>query len=240
MTVELVHLKESAANRVRRHIVAALATRRYAPGAKLPTERALAAELDAPRNAVREALAVLETEGRIVRAVGSGTFVRGDEKPASGADEKSSEVGVLQDASPKEIMEARFVLEPRLALLASSNATAADFRRLEDLLRQGDAASTFVEFDSADDAFHQAVAEATHSRLVVELYAAIGAARRRVGWGGLRRRFLTVGRRAVSCREHRVIFEALVSRDADRAEEAIVSHLRAVSAVLLEGRYVAD
>ena len=45
-------------------------------GAKLPTERQLAAHLGATRTSVRRALAVLEADGRISREVGRGTFLR--------------------------------------------------------------------------------------------------------------------------------------------------------------------
>jgi DNA-binding FadR family transcriptional regulator len=142
---------------------------------------------------------------------------------------------VFYDASPREIMDARFVLEPRLAFLVVSNATAADFSRLEETLRQGEAADTYASFDAADDAFHQAIAEATHNRLVVDVYAAIGAARRRAVWGDLRRRFLTPERRIASRREHRAIFNCLTARHAAQAEAAILKHLREINATLIEG-----
>src|SRR5215469_8158988 len=55
-------------------------------GARLPTERQLAADLGATRTSVRRALAVLEAEGRISREVGRGTFLRGAPWPPAGAD----------------------------------------------------------------------------------------------------------------------------------------------------------
>ncbi len=211
-----------------------MASGRFAPGAKLPTERALSAELGVPRGAVREALAVLETKGQVIRAVGSGTFA--SEAVPSHPDASGFEhVRIFHDASPREIMDARFVLEPRLAFLVVSNATAADFSRLEETLRQGEAADTYASFDAADDAFHQAIAEATHNRLVVDVYAAIGAARRRASWGDLRRRFLTAERRIASRREHRAIFSCLTARHVAQAEAAILKHLREINSTLIEG-----
>jgi DNA-binding FadR family transcriptional regulator len=236
MSLKLVKPKETPSERVRRYLEDALASGRFAQGSKLPTERAISIDLEVPRNAVREALAVLEMQRKVVRAVGSGTFVGevGDAPPAAAPEFEA--LGALRDASPKEIMEARYVLEPRLALLVVDNATAADFAGLEDLLREGDNADTFSSFDAADDAFHQAIAEATHSRLVIELYAAIGAARRRAAWGVLRRKFLTSERRVASRREHRAIVRALKTRDAKEAETAVLNHLRAVDMALLDGR----
>ena len=45
------------------------------PGSPIPTERALAAEFDVSRTTVRQALAELTVEGRLVRVQGKGTFV---------------------------------------------------------------------------------------------------------------------------------------------------------------------
>ncbi|MBN8969954.1 MAG: FadR family transcriptional regulator [Rhizobiales bacterium] len=234
MPLKLVQPKENRSEIVLRHLEDLLASGRFAPGAKLPTERALSVELAVPRGAVREALAVLETRGQVIRAVGSGTFV--SEIASAGADVSGYEqVRVFYDASPREIMDARFVLEPRLAFLVASNATAADFSRLEETLRQGETADTYASFDAADDAFHQAIAEATHNRLVVDVYAAIGAARRRAAWGNLRRRFLTPERRIASRREHRAIFNCLTARHVVEAEAAILKHLREINTTLIEG-----
>jgi DNA-binding FadR family transcriptional regulator len=56
---------------VRSHLLEASPT----AGAKLPTERALAERLGVSRNVIRRALSVMETEGRVVRRVGSGTYL---------------------------------------------------------------------------------------------------------------------------------------------------------------------
>jgi GntR family transcriptional regulator len=47
-----------------------------APGAKLPTERALTAEWGVAPQTIRQALAILKNEGLIISKVGSGVFVR--------------------------------------------------------------------------------------------------------------------------------------------------------------------
>ena len=198
----------------------AIGSGRYGPGAKLPPERMLSAQSGLPRHALRDALAVLETEGRIVRIVGSGTYV------ADAARNGGRGLSHARDASPAEILEARFLLEPRLAVLAVVNATAADFERMEDWNRRAETADGIERFEACDTALHQAIAEATHNRLVIALYGAITEARGQAEWGELKQRSLTAERREACGREHRAILAALRARDAARAEAALLDHLR--------------
>ena len=217
MDVKLRGARDSAL----RFLIEAIGSGRYGPGAKLPPERMLSAQSGLPRHALRDALAVLETEGRIVRMVGSGTYVAG-----TAARNGGRAVSHAHDASPAEILEARFLLEPRLAVLAVVNATAADFERMEDWNRRAEATDDIERFEACDTALHQAIAEATHNRLVIALYGAITKARGQAEWGELKQRSLTAERREACGREHRAILAALRARDAARAEAALLDHLR--------------
>ena len=203
----------------------------YPDGAKLPTERELAERLDLPRSAVRDALASLETEGAVVRLIGSGTFVAKTVLVRGRAPAESPLF--LRDASPAEIMEARTLIEPRLASLAVAQANAADFERMEACNRQAQASNSLDVFERWDAALHQAIAEATHNRLVVDLYGAITAAREHADWGELKRASLTPERRDVYREEHRRIVAALRARDAGAAEAEVLAHLKRVRENLL-------
>lgn len=215
------------AERVRRCLLDLMASGDYPDGAKLPTERDLAGRLNLPRGAVRDALASLETEGAVVRVVGSGTFV------ASPVVAPGARPLPLRDVSPAEIMEARMLIEPRLASLAVAQATAADFERMETCNREALASGSLGVFEHWDAALHQAIAEATHNRLVVGLYDAITAAREHADWGELKRRSLTPERREVYREEHRRIVAALRARDAAAAEAEVLAHLKRVRENLL-------
>ncbi|MBS7543645.1 FadR/GntR family transcriptional regulator [Ancylobacter oerskovii] len=197
----------------------------YGPGAKLPTERALAEKLGVPRSAVRDVLSVLEAQKKVVRIIGSGTYVA--KTPPAGEPARS------RDASPTEIMAARLIVEPRLAQLVVMNATAADFERMEACNREAEAADDFEEFETWDAALHQAIAEATHNRLMVAIYATITAARDHADWGELKRRSITAERRDLYRQEHREIVAALRARDGRAAEAAMTRHLVRVKANLL-------
>jgi DNA-binding FadR family transcriptional regulator len=192
----------------------------YRPGAKLPTERDLSERLGVPRSAVRDALSVFEAQHKVVRIIGSGTYVaQQDESVALGAVRRSS------DASPTEIMAVRLAVEPRMALLVVANATSRDFDRLADCNARGEAADGFEEFEHWDAALHQAIAEATHNRLMVSIYETITQARDQAEWGDLKRRSITAERRDQYRADHREIVAALRARDAKAGEAAMMRHL---------------
>src|SRR4029079_18054892 len=69
-------------------------------GFQLPPERTLALEYGLARNTVRRALQALEEDGRLVRHVGRGTFVRA-ERQANG----TAILSRMREASPADIME---------------------------------------------------------------------------------------------------------------------------------------
>ncbi|MES2185075.1 MAG: FCD domain-containing protein [Pseudomonadota bacterium] len=192
-------------------------------GDRLPTERALVERLGVSRNVVRDALAVLEAEGRIVRKVGSGTYFAS----ADGAQ-------AVPDVSPKQIVEARFAFEPNLAGIAAMNCTKHDLELLAERARDYHRADSFGAFELADEAFHAAIAAATHNPVLVSAYQAFSAAHAAAEWGSLRQRFLTAERRVASRREHDKILAALRSRDAAAAVGAVREHLHYIASAILQ------
>jgi DNA-binding FadR family transcriptional regulator len=218
---------------VREWLLEALASGRYAAGSKLPTERAVAEQLAVPRSAVRNALAALEAEGLVVRLIGSGTFVADQAPHATVNEVRSAPTLAAIDASPTEIMETRLIIEPRIAALAVAHATLRDFEHMELCNRNAESCNDFAEFERWDAALHQAIADATHNRLIVGLYSAITRAREQADWGELKRRSMNADRREAYREDHRRIVTALRTRNADGAEAALLAHLRRVRHNLL-------
>lgn len=200
----------------------------YAPGSRLPTERDLCGQLDVSRSAVRNALAVLEGEGHIVRVAGSGTYV----SDANDAAVVGS-VDVSQVSSPTQVMEARLTIEPQLAQLVAANATAPDFAEIQRCHEAGVAAQTMEEFEVWDTALHHAIAQAARNPLVIEAYNLITRARDQGEWGELKRRSLTPERRMLYQGDHEKIVSALRARDAQTAEAELRNHLLRVRGNLL-------
>jgi len=117
------------------------------------------------------------------------------------------------------------LIEPRYAALIVAHANGADLERIREAMRGAEAARDFATFEICDGQFHQALAEATHNRLMIEIYRTITLARELAEWGEMKRRSITQERRATYEREHREIVEALQYRDVARAEAALTGHL---------------
>jgi DNA-binding FadR family transcriptional regulator len=208
-------------------------------GARLPTERQLSVDLGVTRSSVRNALALLEAQGRISREVGRGTFLLGHSRPspalgrddAAGAGQSGAAPAAkaaTADFAPADVMTMRRLLEPPAMVLVVAWATAADLEEMDRCLALGEQAATFEEFESCDLALHRSIMAASHSPMLVSLYAAIEAARHGHVWGDLKRRRSSPERRSQYQADHCAIVEALRDRDSGGAVEAMRVHLARV------------
>jgi DNA-binding FadR family transcriptional regulator len=207
---------------VRSFIVEAIGNGSMPAGAKLPTERILAKRFRVPRSVVRKALLPLEIEGTVTRQVGRGTFV------SNGHQEQRVVSTSPIDTSPAELLDACLTCYPHMTELAVATATAADLRAIEQCLQLLRRTTTITEFAARDAAFHQAIANATHNALLIEISRIIGRARERTDWGELT---LHEG----TPQDHEGILEALTKRDAKLARERTKAHLLYARRSLLGG-----
>jgi DNA-binding FadR family transcriptional regulator len=204
-------------------------------GSRLPTERQLAADLGATRTSVRRALAVLEAEGRVSREVGRGTFLR--DAQGSNGDHGAREPGGAPGAmgfAPADVMAIRRLLEPPAMRLVVAWATAADFGEMDRCLAGGERAASYDEFELWDLALHRTILAASHSPLLTRLYGLIEEARHSRFWGDLKRRSASRERQNAYQRDHQDLVDALRTRDADRAVEAMRVHLARVASHLFD------
>jgi DNA-binding FadR family transcriptional regulator len=208
-------------DQVRDHLLREIAAGTFVAGQRLPAERDLCATLAVGRSAVRDALAVLENEGRVRRRPGSGTYVT------------NPTAATPPPPSPAQVMEARLLIEPGLAQLVAANGTLGDFAAMEDCLRRGAAARTMAEFEVEDGALHAAIVQAAHNPLIRQAYDLVTAARDQDDWGELKRRSLTPERRAMYQQDHARIVAALRRRDSQTGEAELRAHLVRVRANLL-------
>jgi DNA-binding FadR family transcriptional regulator len=203
------------------------------PGARLPTERALAGQLGVSRAAIRNALGLLEADGRISREVGRGTFLRDEAARSSAERSRTNAEGEPDDVGPADVMTARQLIEPQVLPLVVARATTRDFEEMERCLAGGESAGRSEEFEAWDFALHHAIVAASHNQLLLRMYAEIEEARKGALWGNMKRRNDTRERRRDYQRDHREIVAALRARELDRALEATTRHLARVRDNLL-------
>lgn len=192
-------------------------------GDRLPGEHALAGRFGVSRPVVRQALARLRAEGRVTAAHGAGHFV-GNE-PAL----KSIDYGPIQGIPDvRSFLEFRCILEGEIAALAAQSRDARLRAAVTARRRAMEAATQRGEPGIEEDiAFHAAIARASENRYLVLTIAALMAHTRtairlvrELSPQPLMHRWRDV--RA----EHLSIDEAIASRDAAAAREAMTLHLR--------------
>ncbi|PKN66190.1 MAG: GntR family transcriptional regulator [Deltaproteobacteria bacterium HGW-Deltaproteobacteria-15] len=202
---------------------------RFSTGGRLPPERTLAGKLGISRSVLRKALSTLEDEGRIWRHVGRGTFA--GTKPQIGQEEFSS---VSSVTNPGEIMEARLVLEPKLASMAAVRATMSELAHLETIEMKSREAVNTAAFEHWDGLLHQTIAKATDNSLLISLFVVIHKVRQSDIWGSLKKATLNNEHRKIYLEQHRNLVKALKDRNGPMAEKLMREHLETVRQHLLE------
>lgn len=197
------------------------------PAGRLPPERRVAAELGLSRAEVRKTLALLEAQGRIVRHVGRGTFLRQDGEDVDAFRDLKLRTG------PREAMEARLLIEPELAGLAAINATAEQISGLREVTAATRQVPDWAEYERLDALFHRLIAEAAGNRLLVAVHDIVNEVRRAVIWTWLDTRPAGPPPDYSSFAEHEAILAAIARRDRQEAADAMRRHLRTTSARLI-------
>jgi GntR family transcriptional regulator, uxu operon transcriptional repressor len=136
--------------------------------------------------------------------------------------------------APADVMAIRRMLEPSAMRLVVAWATAADFGEMDRCLAGGEQADGYDEFELWDLALHRCIMAASHSALLARLYSVIEEARHGQTWGDLKRRSASRERQRRYQADHRELVAALRARDADRAVEAMRTHLGRVAGHLFD------
>lgn len=189
-------------------------------GRQLPPERDLANQLGVSRTSVRAGLQALATKGVLVIRHGAGTFV--SDGPLVLDSEQFHFLSALHGFTREVMFEARRALEARVARMAAEGATGDDLATISDevtgmFASLGDA-QAFLEHDAR---FHRAVAVASGNPIlasIVDMVAGMFFDVRR-GTAYRNRELQPVAEK------HRLIYQAIRSRDGALAEERMVDHL---------------
>jgi DNA-binding FadR family transcriptional regulator len=203
-------------------ILTAIALGEFEVGDRLPAERDLASVTGVSRNTVRDALGRLSAMGvlEVRRGRTGGAFVQEtwNEQIASGArravDTDWPELKLLLDLHS--------LIEGLVAGVATERARAPQRRRIEAATEAHRLASTPADIRATDRELHQAIADAAGNHYLLEIRDRVAAA---VGLRFSSDPYVddpAVTRRAV--RQHKAILDAILAKDAARAQELTRRH----------------
>ena len=202
------------------------------PGDRLPSERAMAQQLEVGRSTVREAIAALQLEGIVETRRGAGSIVAVDavDRLERGSDGDRAE---RSDASPAALLDVRELVEPAAARRAADRAQRDE--RAEWLLVSQpepldlEDAAARAAWNDRDRLFHRRVGEMTDNPILASICGEISETMDQVLWQHLRDSVLTdMDRVRLFEAEHKMIYEAIVAGDPDAAEFYSREHIKRV------------
>lgn len=194
------------------------------PGDRLGSSNELAEQFNVSRLTIRDALKKLESLGCVHIRVGSagGTWV-GSSNLARYVDAVAVQLK-LEGVTPQEMIEAQLAIECTTAELAAKNATPEEIARIKDLLQEaGTKKNDPLAFTEAGMAFHHAVAEGAHNRV---LFAQLHTLRYVIHSAYSKERKPEITDRVLT--EHQHILDLIEAHDGAGARQAMFEHLNGI------------
>ncbi|TWF90049.1 FadR/GntR family transcriptional regulator [Kitasatospora viridis] len=194
------------------------------PGARLPTEKDLADEVQMSRTVVREAVKILSALGRLSVQKGRGIYVAEPEPPSWQQSVANFLPADLQQVD--ELFEFRRYLETISANLAAQRARPAQVKAVREAAQQSAQAAEqgdIEAFTAADDAFHIGVATAAGNMFIASTVEAVRRLQRQVATIGLTG--VAAGSLTAAAEQHAAIAEAVAAGEPDQAEALMAEHV---------------
>ena len=192
-----------------------------APGARLESERELAKILEISRPSLREAIQVLQTQGRVLVKHGVGVFVLDE---ATG--ERFKDAYLSQWANIEELFQMREILEAPAVEWAAERHTSEQLAEMNQaLFRLSEALSEnpidFEKVRELDMEFHLVIVRSASNRFLNQTLGTLQEIMR----NSMENTLKLPGRIDQSEEEHRIILEAIRDRDPIKARLMIIQHI---------------
>ena len=190
------------------------------PGDKLPTENELGKSFGVSRTAIREGMQRLSALDIIEILPGKGTFIK-QVKPSN--EVIKIEKAITDKGSLLEVLKFRKVVESGIVNLAIDKLKKEDIQKLNKCITNHEKFIVEDNFPAEGDAaFHNVLALATHNKIIINfanefLYPLI--LNSILGFSNYKRDYKKV------LEDHKKIFDAVVSRDKEKASKALLEHL---------------
>ncbi|MBC7736260.1 MAG: FadR family transcriptional regulator [Candidatus Saccharibacteria bacterium] len=215
--------KESVPEMVVRRILDLVKTGVLKAGEALPPERDLAASWNVSRPSVREAMRGLAVLGVVRTRQGGGAYIS-DLGPESLLAPLHFYLS-LEQINIRELYDARSLIESDVARLAAVNLSDADLTKLEALWQaQVGTLTDPLLFRLSDFAFHEMIWIGAGNAFLKR----IGESLNILGLEFRKRASEMPLVLEQSLRDHRVLLDALIARDPNRAAQAALSHMQNV------------
>lgn len=206
-------------------------------GERLPSERELASQLNVSRTTIREALRTMEQNGVIEIRQGGGSYV----KISDFQSRKEEIIAAVKAETPLvyETLELRRALEVESAFLAAKRAASADLEKLRTALNNMAQSLQDPELGlKADLDFHIGIVEATHNSIFIQLIHTISGHMKDTIRATQKHRFKDSSRYGDTLDEHKEIYLAIASGNANKAKDLMEEHITRIREELLESMVV--
>ncbi len=223
--------KSSVSEQVVDHILGQIDDGMLRPGDRLPTEREFAEQLGISRVPLREAIGALAVMGVVEKRQGDGNFISTVSPDTLGRALRT--YSVLNQALEEDLFEARELIEGTTAALAARNATEEDVSAMKkSLTAMEQAVPEYVagrlpleDMLTLDDAFHTAVAAASHNQFYIQFVRLLHAAGSDEGlfeeaYGHHRQKYFD------SVVFHREMLSKIKARDEQGAQSTMCRHIK--------------
>ncbi|MEC3947964.1 FadR/GntR family transcriptional regulator [Sphingobium sp. HWE2-09] len=190
--------------------------------ARLPPERDFAEQIGLTRSQLRSVLRRLAEEGSIWRVVGSGTYF-GMKPLVGGSASRTNDLAEL--TNPREVMEARLVLEPVLARFAATRARRENMDEIELCMERMRNSQHQSDWAFWDRRLHHAIGRAANSMLLLALLESVQMNMNRGIWGELNDQLHQKRSTATSMADHEAVVDNIRNRNPEGAFRAMESHL---------------
>lgn len=210
----------SRGERIYQSLLQMIASGELAIGQKLPPEKDLAEHFKVGRSTVREAIALLRTDGQISTKPGRGAVVEAVTPSALRMSASHDAVSIHQ------MFEIRKIIEVEVAGLAAERRTEKDVKQIEQAYREMErAASESRKAPGVDLGFHLAIAQAAKNPQLMQLVQFISAQLGSLIQQAWKNSALHAGGPGKAQAEHLRILQAIRDGDVRGAKAAARAHL---------------
>jgi len=214
---------------IERQIKGAIFSEQLKPGDRLSSEQELSRIFNASRTTVREALRTLEREGflTIKQGVKGGSFVR--EADFSPIVNSITHMLQFKRVTLENLTEARLIIEPEIAKMASLKSLRADIRKMEESL---DGLRQVVEkkerSTSTNIQFHRIISECCRNPVLFFINSSL----LNLLEENLSRLYMQLEGNRLMLEQHVRIYEAIKAHQAEKAYSEMRNHILTVKKIM--------